>query len=70
MQDAEPWKLEERALRSGRRVNGRRRAVLCVLQEASDPPTAQEIYRRAVKLDRTLSMAGVYRTLSTLRVAP
>jgi Fur family transcriptional regulator, ferric uptake regulator len=64
--EAAPRRLEEQARQSGLRVNSRRRAVLHVIEAAKDQPTAREIYRRAVKMDRKLSMAAVYRTLTLL----
>jgi len=44
-------------------MTGQRRVVARVLSEADDHPDAEEVYRRAGKLDPKISIATVYRTL-------
>lgn len=58
----------EDALRSeGIRITRQRTAILQVLSYSSDHPDATEVHRRAKKIDDTVSLATVYRMLSTLQ---
>jgi Fur family transcriptional regulator, ferric uptake regulator len=57
----------EAALRAdGVRITRQRTAVLSVLSEARDHPDANELRRRAIAIDRSVSLATVYRTLAVL----
>lgn len=58
--------LEEACSRAGLKITGQRKAILRVLGEARDHPTIDDLFGRANKIDNTISMATVYRTLSTL----
>lgn len=51
---------------TGVRVTRQREVLLRVLSEAQDHPDAAELHRRARRLDDSLSLATVYRTLSVL----
>jgi Fur family ferric uptake transcriptional regulator len=55
--------IERLCLERGLRMTGQRRVVARVLSEADDHPDAEEVYRRACKLDPKISIATVYRTL-------
>ena len=55
--------IERLCLERGLRMTGQRRVVARVLSEADDHPDAEEVYRRASKLDPKISIATVYRTL-------
>ncbi len=44
-------------------MTGQRRVVARVLSEANDHPDAEDVYRRASKLEPKISIATVYRTL-------
>lgn len=58
----------EDALRSeGIRITRQRTAILQVLSDSSDHPDATEVHRRAKEIDETVSLATVYRMLSTLQ---
>lgn len=50
----------------GVRVTRQRAAILKILAEAEDHPDATELHRRAKKIDATVSLSTVYRTLSAL----
>ena len=58
-----PGHIERLCLERGLRMTGQRRVVARVLSEADDHPDAEEVYRRAGKLDPKISFATVYRTL-------
>lgn len=47
-------------------MTDKRRVILDILDEADDHPTAEEILERAVRRDRRLSLATVYRNLGVL----
>ncbi len=61
--------FERLCVERGLRMNGQRRAILRVLDEAMDHPCAQEVYERATQIDRGVSTATVYRTLGLLAEA-
>ena len=44
-------------------MTGQRRVIAQVLSEADDHPDAEELHRRAIKIDDRISMATVYRTV-------
>lgn len=58
--------LEDACARAGLKLTGQRKAILRVLGEAHDHPSVEDVYARANALDNSISLATVYRTLSTL----
>ena len=57
----------EKALRrAGIRLTKPRKLILRILSEAEDHPDATEIFERAVKMDKRISLATVYRTMKLL----
>jgi Fur family ferric uptake transcriptional regulator len=58
-----PGQIERLCIERGLRMTGQRKLVARVLSEANDHPDAEEVYRRASKLDPKISIATVYRTL-------
>ena len=58
-----PGRTEQLCIERGLRMTGQRRVVARVLSEANDHPDAEEVYRRASKLETKISIATVYRTL-------
>ena len=50
----------------GLRLTDQRRAVVSVLEQASDHPNIQDLYERASQVDPNLSIATVYRTVKLL----
>lgn len=58
--------LEQRCLEAGLKMTGPRKVILKVLTQAKDHPSVDTVYERAKAIDETMSIATVYRTLSTL----
>ncbi|RWR15452.1 Fur family transcriptional regulator [Paenirhodobacter populi] len=54
---------------AGLKVTQQRVALLATLMESTDHPNAEEIFVRVRALDDSVSLATVYRTLSTLEEA-
>lgn len=55
--------LEELCADKGMRMTDQRRVIARILQDASDHPDVEELYRRAVKVDDNISISTVYRTV-------
>lgn len=51
----------------GLRLTGQRKIILRVLSKASDHPNAVELHRRITKIDPSIAIATVYRTLNLLQ---
>ncbi|MCD8497719.1 MAG: transcriptional repressor [Alphaproteobacteria bacterium] len=58
--------LEKRCAEAGLRMTGQRKTILQVLGDSADHPSVEDVYERAKKLDDSISIATVYRTLSLL----
>ncbi|MFP4465170.1 MAG: Fur family transcriptional regulator [Alphaproteobacteria bacterium] len=58
--------LEERCIEAGLKMTGQRRAILQVLRDSEDHPAVEDVYQRAIKFDKSVSIATVYRTLALL----
>ncbi|MGN7439035.1 MAG: Fur family transcriptional regulator [Alcanivorax sp.] len=58
--------LEQRCVEAGLKMTGQRRVILKVLGQAEDHPSVEDVYERAKKLDESISIATVYRTLGLL----
>ncbi len=58
--------LEQRCVDAGLKMTGQRRVILEVLGKAEDHPSVEDVYDRAKKLDQSISIATVYRTLGLL----
>jgi len=58
--------LEKICVDAGLKLTTPRKIILKVLMEAKDHPSVEEIYQRASELDKSVSMATVYRTVSML----
>ena len=57
----------ERLLRrAGVRVTRPRKTIVGILTQSGDHPDALEIFRRAVAIDKTISLSTVYRTMKLL----
>lgn len=56
----------EELRRAGVRMTRPRRVIVDILTETEDHPDAMEIFRRAVKIDRSISLSTVYRTMKLL----
>lgn len=55
--------IEKLCVEKGLKMTGPRRVIARVLSTASSHPDAEEVHRRAAKLDSRISLATVYRTL-------
>lgn len=62
-------RLEQLCVQHGLRMSEQRRAILRVIDQAADHPSAEEIYERALQHEARLSIATVYRTMNTLAEA-
>ncbi|MEM8935757.1 MAG: Fur family transcriptional regulator [Pseudomonadota bacterium] len=56
-------RLEKLCTAKGMRMTEQRRVIARVLSLAEDHPDVEEIHRRAVELDKNISIATVYRTM-------
>ena len=61
--------LMERCLNKGIRMTSQRQVIIGVIEGAEDHPDVDELYRRAVAEDNTISLATVYRTVKLLEEA-
>jgi len=62
----ELYSLEHLCTKAGLKITGQRKVILSVLEESDDHPSVDEVCARAKKIDKSVSMATVYRTLSLL----
>ena len=58
--------LLQKCIHAGLKVTEQRKAILKVLEESSDHPSVEMVCERAKRLDASVSIATVYRTLSLL----
>lgn len=58
--------LEQKCVEAGLKMTGQRRVILKVLGQSEDHPSVEDVYDRAKKLDKSISIATVYRTLGLL----
>lgn len=61
-----PHDYETQLRRKGVRITRQRSVILGILSETEDHPDALEIFQRAVKLDSSISLSTVYRTMKLL----
>ena len=59
----ETGSVEEQCVASGMRMTEQRRIIARVLEQATDHPDVEELYRRAAAEDPHISIATVYRTV-------
>ena len=64
-----PETLEEQCARKGMRMTDQRRVIAQVMEQASDHPDVEELYRRASAIDGRISLSTVYRTLNLFEEA-
>jgi Fur family ferric uptake transcriptional regulator len=55
--------LEELCAERGLRMTDQRRVIARILQESSDHPDVEELYKRSSAVDSHISIATVYRTV-------
>ena len=61
--------LLEKCLSRGIRMTSQRQVIVGVIGDSEDHPDVDELYRRAVDEDSTISIATVYRTVKLLEEA-
>jgi Fur family transcriptional regulator, ferric uptake regulator len=59
-------RVEQLCIERGLKITRQRRVIARVLSNSSDHPDVEELYRRAILLDRRISMATVFRTVRVL----
>jgi Fur family transcriptional regulator, ferric uptake regulator len=64
-----PNRIEQLCVEKGLRMTDQRRVIACVLSTSTDHPDVEELHRRAVAVDRKISIATVYRTVRLLEEA-
>ncbi|WP_345115119.1 Fur family transcriptional regulator [Bartonella jaculi] len=57
---------EQELRTAGLRITRQRRIILDILTDTNDHPNAFEIFQRANKVDSSISLSTVYRTMKTL----
>ena len=59
----------DKCLEAGVRMTNQRRIIIELIDDANDHPDADTIYRRAIDIDNTISLATIYRTVGVLEQA-
>ena len=59
-------KVIDRCLEAGVRMTNQRRIIIELIDNATDHPDVDTIYRRAIEIDSTISLATIYRTVGVL----
>ena len=59
-------RIENLCVSKGMRMTNQRRVIARVLSDSEDHPSVPDVHRRAVKIDSSISLATVYRTLRLL----
>ena len=62
-------KVIDKCLEAGVRMTHQRRIIIELIDEADDHPDVDTIYRRAIEIDKTISLATIYRTVGVLEQA-
>ena len=61
--------LLKKCLNNGIRMTSQRQIIVGVIENSEDHPDVDQLYRRAVEEDTTISIATVYRTVKLLEEA-
>ena len=56
-------RIEQRCIEKNMKMTEQRRVIARVLSVSKDHPDVEEVHRRAIKIDRRISIATVYRTV-------
>ena len=56
-------RIEQRCIEKNMKMTEQRRVIARVLSVSKDHPDVEEVYRRAVEVDSSVSIATVYRTV-------
>jgi len=65
-QTIQRFDYEDALRQSGLRITRQRRLILDIILSSSDHPNAVEIFRRAGRLDKSISLSTIYRTMRAL----
>ena len=61
--------ISERCKNAGIRMTGQRRLIIKVLENSKDHPDVETLFERSNKIDNSVSIATVYRTVKLLQNA-
>ncbi len=61
--------LEKLCAEKGLKMTWQRRTIMQVIVDSDDHPSAEDVYRRASRIDNRISLATVYRTIRLLEEA-
>ncbi len=61
--------LEKLCTEKGLKMTSQRRVIVQVLADSDDHPAAEDVYRRASRIEGRISLATVYRTIRLLEEA-
>ncbi len=61
--------LEKLCAEKGLKMTSQRRVIVQVLADSDDHPAAEDVYRRASRIEGRISLATVYRTIRLLEEA-
>ena len=59
----------DKCLEAGVRMTNQRRIIIELIDDSDDHPDVDTIYRRAIEIDNTISLATIYRTVGVLEQA-
>lgn len=59
----------DKCLEAGVRMTSQRRIIIELIDDSDDHPDVDTIYRRAIEIDHTISLATIYRTVGVLEQA-
>ena len=62
-------KLLKKCLNRGLKLTSQREVVIAILENSEDHPDVDELFRRATEIDKSVSIATVYRTVKLLEDA-
>lgn len=62
-------RIIDKCLDAGVRMTNQRRIIIELIDEADDHPDVDTLYRRAIAVDQTISLATIYRTVGVLEQA-
>ena len=62
-------KLLKKCQNRGLKLTSQREVVISILENSDDHPDVDELFRRATKIDKSVSIATVYRTVKLLEDA-
>ena len=62
-------KLLKKCQNRGLKLTSQREVVISILENSEDHPDVDELFRRATKIDKSVSIATVYRTVKLLEDA-